>query len=182
MQMIVTFALKWFLDIHNTPGLGLCIQPAFKHYVQLIIRTKTFQFLFLWFQSEIMIAAQQNHQISFKHRRVQQALPQCDEELHLSQAADVQQLLNQNDLNDLVGDLGLTKEKLELFFFTNKTMKYVAEKSQLLLFSFHTRKSSFSVQNGVCVIAATLIAFLKHWNLSIISMSGGCLLIQVKQA
>ena len=38
-----------------------------------------------------------------------------DEKPHSSQAADVPQLLNQNNLNDLVGDLGFTKEKLELF-------------------------------------------------------------------
>ena len=37
-----------------------------------------------------------------------------DEEPHSSQAADVSQLLNQNDLNDLVSDLDLTKEKSEL--------------------------------------------------------------------
>ena len=39
-----------------------------------------------------------------------------DEELHSSQAADVPQLFDQNDLNDLVRDLGLTKEKPELLY------------------------------------------------------------------
>ena len=34
----------------------------------------------------------------------------------------------------------------------------------------------------MCVTAATLTAFLNRWNLSMIPMSGGCLLIQVKQA
>ena len=37
-----------------------------------------------------------------------------DEEPHSSQAADVPQLLDQNNLNDLVRDLGLTKEKSDL--------------------------------------------------------------------
>ena len=37
-----------------------------------------------------------------------------DKELHSSQAGDVPQLLNQNDLNDLVRDFGITKEKSEL--------------------------------------------------------------------
>ena len=36
-----------------------------------------------------------------------------DKKLHSSQAADVTQLLNQNDLNDLVRGF-LTKEKLKL--------------------------------------------------------------------
>ena len=37
-----------------------------------------------------------------------------DKELHSSQAADVPHLLNQNDLNDLVRDWGLTEEKSKL--------------------------------------------------------------------
>ena len=53
-----------------------------------------------------------------------------DEEPHSSQAADVQQLLNQNDLNDLVIDMGFTKEKSELsLIFNIETMEYVAERS-----------------------------------------------------
>ena len=43
-----------------------------------------------------------------------------DEEPHLSQAADVSQLLNQNDLNDLVRILRLTKKKFELLSLTLK--------------------------------------------------------------
>ena len=73
-----------------------------------------------------------------------------DEEPYLSPAADVPLLLNQNDLNDLVRDFGLTKEKLVLFKIEVK--EYVAERSQVHLFSIQTCKFSsfFSVRIYVC--------------------------------
>ena len=75
-----------------------------------------------------------------------------DEKPHSSQSPDVPQLLNQNDLNDLVRDFGLTKKKIGALIFKIETMEYVAERSQLHLFLFQTRKSSrfFSVHNNVC--------------------------------
>ena len=100
-----------------------------------------------------------------------------------SQAADVSALLNQNDLNDLVRDLGFNQGKSGALIFKIETMEYVLERNQLLLFSFQTRKFSrfFFLSRIMCVIAAALAAFLKHCNLSIIPISGGCLLIHVKQ-
>ena len=56
-----------------------------------------------------------------------------DEEPHSSQAADVPQLLNQNDL---VRDFGLTKEKSELLFSILKQWNMLQKKGQLHQYSF----------------------------------------------
>ena len=65
-----------------------------------------------------------------------------DKEPHLSQAADVSQLLNQNDLNDLVRILRLIKKKIGALIFKIERMKHDAERSQLHIFSFQIRKYS----------------------------------------
>ena len=65
-----------------------------------------------------------------------------DKEPHLSQAADVSQLLNRNDLNDLVRILRLIKKKIGALIFKIEIMKHDAERSQLHIFSFQIRKSS----------------------------------------
>ena len=65
-----------------------------------------------------------------------------DEEPHLSQAANVLQLLNQNNLNVLVRDLVFSKKKFGAHIFNVDTVEYFAERSQLHLFFFQTRKSS----------------------------------------
>ena len=88
-----------------------------------------------------------------------------DEELLSSQAVYVPQLLNQNDLNDMVRDVGLTKKKSEEpLIFKIKTMEYVADRSQVHLFLFPDMQvfKFFFLYRIMRAIAPTLTAFLKH--------------------
>ena len=62
-----------------------------------------------------------------------------EEPPHSLQVDDVPQLLNQNDLNNLLKNLGL-QGKIGAFIFKIDTMEYDAEKSLLHLFAFQTRK------------------------------------------
>ena len=64
-----------------------------------------------------------------------------DKEPHSSKGTDVPQLLNQNDLNDLVRDLSLTKEKSELFFLRLK--KSNALQKEVNCTYFRSRHVSF---------------------------------------
>ena len=85
------------------------------------------------------------------------------DEPHSSQAADIPQLFNLNDVNDLVRDLGLTKGKLELISSKWKQWNilqkgvnctYILPDTQIFKIFFLHRIMS--------VIASTLMAFLKH--------------------
>ena len=106
-----------------------------------------------------------------------------DEALHSSQVADVSQLLNQNNLNDLVRHMVFTQEKSEHLSSRLKHWNILQKGVNRTYFrSRHANFQDFFLHRIMCVIAATLTAFLKNWNLSIIPITGGCLLIQVKQA
>ena len=75
-----------------------------------------------------------------------------DEELNSSQTADVPQLLNQNDLNDLVRDLSLTNEKSKLFSSTLKQLNMLQKGVDCTYFCFKhlSLQDFFSVRNNVC--------------------------------
>ena len=75
-----------------------------------------------------------------------------DEEPRLSQAADVSQLLNRNDLKDLVRILRLTKKKSELLSLRLKQWNMMQKRVNCTY--FRSRHASlqdlFFVQNNVC--------------------------------
>ena len=75
-----------------------------------------------------------------------------DEEPHSSRVSDVPQLLNQKDLNDLVRDLALTKEKSELLASRLKQWNMLQKGVERIYFrSRHTRlQDYFSVRDNVC--------------------------------
>ena len=75
-----------------------------------------------------------------------------DKEPHSSQAAEVRQLLNQNDLNDLVRYLGLTIERSELLSSRLKEWNMLQKGVNCTYFrSKHTSlQDFFSIQNNVC--------------------------------
>ena len=101
-----------------------------------------------------------------------------DKEPHSSQAAEVRQLLNQNDLNDLVRDLGLTIERSELLSSRLKEWNMLQKGVNCTYFrSKHTSLQDFFLYRIMCVILAILMAYLKHCNLIIIPIGEGCLLI-----
>ena len=117
MIMIFTFALQRFLDIQNAPSPGLCIQTALQHYVLSLICMNSFQFpLLLVFQREINDSSSAESIDYSQTSKISASIASVlsDKEPHSTQAADVSQPINQNDLNDLGSGLGLTKKKLEL--------------------------------------------------------------------
>ena len=75
-----------------------------------------------------------------------------DEELHLSQTAGVPQLLNQTDLNDLVRNLGSTKEKSELLSSRLKHWNMLQKGVNCTYFRIKhaSLQDFFVVQNNVC--------------------------------
>ena len=75
-----------------------------------------------------------------------------DEQPHLSQAADVSQLLNQNDLKDLVRILRLIKKNSELLSLRLKQLNMMQKGVNCTYFrSRHaSHQDLFSVQNNVC--------------------------------
>ena len=88
-----------------------------------------------------------------------------DEERHSSQAADVPQLLNQNDLNDLVRDLCLTKEKSKLF--CSRLNNGICCRKESTAFIFVPDSQVFKIfflSRIMCVIAATLSVFFEALN------------------
>ena len=75
-----------------------------------------------------------------------------DEEPHSSQATVVPQLMNQNDLNHFVRNLGITKEKSELL--SSRLKQWNMLQKEVNCTYFRSRRVSlqdfFSVQNNVC--------------------------------
>ena len=75
-----------------------------------------------------------------------------EEEPHSSQAFLIPHLLNQNDPNNLVRDLGLT-EKFKLLAFILKQWNMLQQGCQIYMYfrSRHTKlQNSFSVHNSLC--------------------------------
>ena len=75
-----------------------------------------------------------------------------DEKPHSSQAADIPQLFNLNDVNDLVRDLGLTKGKLELISSKWKQWNILQKgvNCTYIRFRHANLQDSFSAQNNEC--------------------------------